>query len=528
MNTNRFLNGLMGNEGRQPWLLMLLAGSMLLFSMWIAFHYQFQPLLEKHAFRQTQTALTSFWMLREGWQLDYQTPVVGYPWSIPFEFPLYQSLVALWVYLTDWPLDATGRLVSYLFLAACALPAHLIARRLDLPRAAFWFFCALLWSSPIYLFWGRSFMIETAALFFSLMMIPYALDLRQERVAWRSVFFCILFGTLACLQKATTGGPVVLLCGFFWITSWLAAKPKRLPPLKNILLAALAFGIPILLTILWTQHTDMVKETNPFGAQNTSHALTRWNFGFFYQRVSTRLYQEVLWERMLLANAGGLLGAGLLFGVLAYPTEKQIRALILAALALFLTPIFIFTNLHITHDYYQAGCAVFLIGAVSIAATQWVKYPAGKYLTPFFALLLIGLNLSAFNRGYAKLLDTTAALIRSDQYVAARIVRENTPVDSGIVIFDEDWSSRIAYYAQRKAFTVSHHFKDLNKAMADPSSYLGPLPLSAVVICPSTQIRNLESLRLRYQGQANLWREGKAGGCSVFINSSLQQTAASP
>ena len=66
-----------------------------------ALYYIHQPLIESHAFRQTQTALTSYWMLEEGWKIAYQTPVVGFPWAIPFEFPLYQSLVAGVVALTE-------------------------------------------------------------------------------------------------------------------------------------------------------------------------------------------------------------------------------------------------------------------------------------------------------------------------------------------------------------------------------------------------------------------------------------------
>ena len=134
---------------------------------WFAVFYAGQPLLEMHGFRQTQTALTSYWMIEDGWRLAYETPVAGYPWSIPMEFPIYQSIVALTTWLGSFNLDSTGRLVSFCFLLACAWPAFMIVRRLNLPSQVAWVFCALLWSSPIYLFWGRTFMIETAALFFT-------------------------------------------------------------------------------------------------------------------------------------------------------------------------------------------------------------------------------------------------------------------------------------------------------------------------------------------------------------------------
>src|SRR6516164_5284174 len=54
-----------------------------------------RSLLGLHMWRQTQTAMTSYWFVHEGFRMDYQTPVFGPPWSIPFEFPFYQALVAL-------------------------------------------------------------------------------------------------------------------------------------------------------------------------------------------------------------------------------------------------------------------------------------------------------------------------------------------------------------------------------------------------------------------------------------------------
>src|SRR5690242_19652972 len=54
-----------------------------------------RPALDYYAFRQTQTALSAYWLWKDGFRLIYETPVVGFPWSIPFEFPTYQWLVAL-------------------------------------------------------------------------------------------------------------------------------------------------------------------------------------------------------------------------------------------------------------------------------------------------------------------------------------------------------------------------------------------------------------------------------------------------
>ena len=68
-----------------------------------------------HGFRQTQTAITSYYTIKEGFKLNYITPILGRPWSIPMEFPLYQWIVSVLVLITRINLDQAGRLITLLF-----------------------------------------------------------------------------------------------------------------------------------------------------------------------------------------------------------------------------------------------------------------------------------------------------------------------------------------------------------------------------------------------------------------------------
>ncbi|HLP08436.1 MAG TPA: hypothetical protein VK178_09730, partial [Opitutaceae bacterium] len=61
------------------------------------------PGLLGHGFRQAQTALSIDAMKQDGFRLDYATPVLGKPWAIPMEFPLYQWLVMRVGVATGWP-----------------------------------------------------------------------------------------------------------------------------------------------------------------------------------------------------------------------------------------------------------------------------------------------------------------------------------------------------------------------------------------------------------------------------------------
>ena len=69
-------------------------------------------LSDRHGFRQTQTALTSYTLLNGGPFFRYETPVLGAPWSIPFELPLYQWLAAKMAQITGMGLNAAGQLVN--------------------------------------------------------------------------------------------------------------------------------------------------------------------------------------------------------------------------------------------------------------------------------------------------------------------------------------------------------------------------------------------------------------------------------
>jgi hypothetical protein len=119
------------------------------------------PLLGMHSFRQTHTAITAYWLMHGSPWLAYETPVLGAPWSVPFEFPFFQLLVAGLAQSTGIPLDSMGRLVSYLFVVLTLIPVGMLARAWKLDNSYIYVFAILLLSSPIYLFWGTTFLIET-------------------------------------------------------------------------------------------------------------------------------------------------------------------------------------------------------------------------------------------------------------------------------------------------------------------------------------------------------------------------------
>jgi hypothetical protein len=68
-----------------------------------------------HSYRQSQTALTSLFFPIDEYKLDYTTPMMGYPWKVPMEFPIYQFIISILVHFLKTDIIITGK-VFYILL----------------------------------------------------------------------------------------------------------------------------------------------------------------------------------------------------------------------------------------------------------------------------------------------------------------------------------------------------------------------------------------------------------------------------
>ncbi|MFT3929006.1 MAG: hypothetical protein QM709_01810 [Spongiibacteraceae bacterium] len=496
----------------------------LIFSSYVAIRYINQPLVDVHAFRQTQTALTSFWMIKEGFKLNYLTPVIGYPWSIPFEFPIYQFLIAFIAKMTGLSIEPIGRALSFFFLLACAWPAFAISKRLNLATPTPLVFCALLWSAPTNLYWGRTFMIETAALFFSLAAIPFALDLIQRKSKWKSIFFYLFFGTAAMLQKATTGAPIILFLGSLIIVDYLRADTSsRRLHLAMFFRTVVLIAAPLMIGIVWTHYADLIKMRNPMGSQLTSQSLNQWNFGTLQQRLSASTWSLIVWERCLKWNAAGPIGLMILIAPWLFPgKDTRYRNLSGLALALFILPLIIFTNVHFVHEYYQVACLSFLLMAIALIVGGWTnQLPYNSITIPVITLVFVISNVYFFSKSYgvvtARSLDELDP--RSVQaYRVGKYLEKAVPIDQGLVIFGQDYSSEIAYQAKRKSMTAPPWFKEYRELWKNPTHYLGDIELGAIVVCPVTDsFPSTTDVDDRLKVEAG-WRLERISDCLILLS----------
>lgn len=472
---------------QRPLWIWLMVGAATLFAgvFWISTLHQ--PLIDRHEFRQTQTALSALFMQPgvEG-LLNYPTPVVGAPWSIPFEFPLYQWLTHQLAHHSGLALSASGRLLSVLFGVGCLWPASRLMRRAGLDGLAIKLFSVLYFTSSIYLYWNRAFLMESTALFLTLTSLDLYAQLRQlesaslKTLGVLSTAFAISLG-LALVVKATTALPALALM----VGSWLwPSGPKAHRPQRGLqqLMVAAAIAVAFAMLYSWTRHADALKQLNPIGAKLTSSALGAWNLGAFSQRLQPELWQKVVWQRMLTPVAALPIAA--LLAAAIWRGDKVLKAYLLASLFLAFAPLLIFTNLHIVHAYYQAGNQIYLLMAVAGSAAMLLDQNRQKPVQTSLVMAALTIMILGSLHDFTTNYWPRAQRSSSSKLVIGERIQQLTPTTSGILVFGDDWSSAFAYHSQRRAFTrpdwpgVGLH---TNKVLREAHQHLGGLPLGAVV-----------------------------------------------
>lgn len=434
-----------------------LLGLSLAFSLcvpWIGFHHS---ILDFHAFRQAQTALTAESMLHGGDFLRYETPVLGPPWSTPFEFPLYQWLVARLAMVFSTPLVETGRVVSIAFFYLCFFPLRSILEHIGLRGRGKIPAIALFAASPLYVFVSRTFMMESAALFFSLMYADqmFRLTLGARKWRWRHMVGAAVFGVLAGLVKVTTFAPYLALgaglmawCVVPVWSAWRNRTGKRLE--MGAIAAAVVFSvlIPVGAVWRWTAFADGVKAQNPITAMLTSHALSEWNYGTVAERLRPKLYGY------LVRDSSNYLGSFVMPALLLaawFWLRRRWEWRAAACALLYALPIAVFWNLYFVHEYYPFANAIFLLVGMGVMMASLMELPGSK---AWIGVALLALQLAAcgvrYGMHYYPIQDTNDP---GRPQVAALVDRTTKPTDVVLVIGD-DWSSAIPYQTHRRAIMI--------------------------------------------------------------------------
>jgi hypothetical protein len=404
--------------------------------------------LPGNEFRQTQTAVTALFIQRDAnFSLSYPTPVLGQPWSIPMEFPLYQWTV---VKLSNWTglaLLPAGRAVSIACFYGALAALFPLLGSLGLARPRRLVVMGLVLSCPLYIFYARSFLIETTGLMFSLWFLV-AFGRMITRPTWGWLLLVTALGVPAGLVKVTTYMVFLLPAGL-----WTLIEMRRqftaagvAAAIRRGLWAIAAIVLPVLLTAKWTKFADSVKHLNRNADFLESGSLLDFNFGTAENRFSAETL-GAHWFHLVHNLAGPLL---LVAGVvLIFTVGRRAWRQIALCLGCYVATLGLFPTLYAFHDYYAVANAVLLMTALGVAAAGLLDLRS-RWLPWVLLLALHATQLWTYRQTYFGM-QSGISPGGSDMTHAIQLM---TDPDEVLVVTGYDWDSSVPFYSRRRALMI--------------------------------------------------------------------------
>lgn len=471
---------------------MLFACALLLFS--IAPHLNL-PILEAHGFRQTQTAITAYYIDNISDLFYYETPVLGYPWRIPFEFPLYQYITKIVSIYTGIELTLTGRLISLFFFIGIIYALKEINNELKLidnRNEIFFFLIVAL--NPVYLFWSATFMIESTALFFSLMVGLYVIKLRLN-YSYKNLFFLFIYMLTAGLVKLTTVAPIILLSSVIFI--FFCFEKHRVFNFIQIICIVGVVSIALSIVYFWISYSDLIKSENFFGKRITSSALSRWNYGEFGDRFSKDLWVDVIWKRDI--SSLPLSYFSIFFIIFGFFISRKCTKIYITLLtALYILPYAVFTNLHLVHDYYQYSNRIYLISIFILTTFTFFEKIKKVQMSYLRSTFLISATLVFLNSNYTDIILGKKQTFEKELNIS-NFIKHNTKPDDLIIVFGYDWASKIHFYSERKGLAFPGWGGDPKKILDNEKSFLNGELASIIVNCKNKHFKLIQEHYIKYE-----------------------------
>ena len=421
-----------------------------------------QPLVERHDFRQTQTAFTTLTMANgAGGLFSSKLPIFGSPWELPFEFPLFQYIASIIYRLFDTNIDFANRLTSLIFFCLCLFPIHAISLRIMTRRGAF-LNCLYFAFSPFAIQWSRSSLIEYCVLFFGLLFIFYSLKY-WGNPSWKLFILASLSGALTGLVKVTTLLPMMIFLAFLFDNKSDFLFNFRVNRSKILGLSSI-FAFSLMVAQAWALFSDSIRSNNPATQWLTQSNLNFWTFGTFTQRKSIENWRIIFDRIDILILPEHFTIVILLMGLLFVKS----RRITIAAISASVITIAIFFNLYVVHDYYLVALSVFFSFIFASALDSLIGTMKPKRARFLMLSLLIPIVI-----GYSV---QTGRPYWKSAYI--RYPRGNSELgvlsspDQQVFVSWSSWNPLILYYANRKgmmldsrstSFEYLRNLKDLDR-----------------------------------------------------------------
>ncbi|MBC8126645.1 MAG: glycosyltransferase family 39 protein [Gloeobacteraceae cyanobacterium ES-bin-144] len=474
---------------------------------------------------------------------DYITPVLGKPWNIPMELPIYQWITARWYNLSNMTLDSCGKFISVIAWLACLIPVWILLKTLRFNTTQILFSLVLLLASPLYLFWSNAFLIETTGTLLGAWMVACAVRGHDRRSAlWLAAAFG--FSITAILCKATTWAMAAGMGGLLLVfrdgwpqwKSLFKKDPEKNPnesprPRAAIILviASLSLLLPIIAGKLWLNHGDTIKSANPFARviiMANSAGQTKWNYGTLEQKLNPATWHQI-WRHITdqLLVPFPLIGPFLMPLILiagAIASPRRIP-LILIFLAGFASGPIIFTNLYYEHSYYWCANGIWLLLAVGSALAGIWECRAEKLWPQITAVVLVSIvAISGFARWHQVYLPILTSLPTREQITQAWTypVQHIVPPKRSLLVVGHDWNSNTLYYAERKgiAYPTSGGIQFPGPQLVESLSKLeSEEKLGAVVIAQPLLTKENEAPLANILQQLGMSREGNQTAFGILF-----------
>ena len=431
-------------------------------------------------FRQAQTAISTYYIQQaDSYELAYPTPVLGKPWSIPMEFPLYQWSVAALSSSTGLELTRAGRLVG-LVCFYLTLPAfYILVAQFGLGRMQRLVVLGMILTCPLYVFYARAFLIETMALMFSAWFLVAFIRLGETH-KWRWLVLANIAGWGAGLVKVTTFMLFLIPAGLIALIWLWRARPTRenggwAEFIRVVVRIAGATTLPFVATVWWIKFADGIKRVNPSARFLQSDNLAGFNFGTMQNRFSAdtlsqhwhHLAENLVWPPVL------LLGLGLALTV----SLRWWRPILLCA-GCYILVLVLFPILYALHDYYAVANGVFLLVALGIALGGLLDTRLSRGWVVGIILAVYALQAGLYYRGFYQ--DQRGQSAGGSGLTAAlqRVTNDNDI----LVIAGDDWSSITPYYARRRALMLRNGMQDQTEYLREAIASLAGERVGAVVL----------------------------------------------
>jgi hypothetical protein len=410
-------------------------------------------LCDSHSSRQTLTAISTYYTIKDGFKINYITPVMGKPWTVPLEFPLYQWIVATVVIVFKIPLDQGGRLVSLVFFYLSLFPIYFLLARFVANKSHRFIFLCLILASPFFIFWSRTFLIESLALFLSLSFLCGVVDAGAKPRSL-AVFISCVAGTLAGLTKITTFF-IYYLAGlifyfFFQMRNdgWAIGSPDISK--KKLVPAIFLFGVPVVIASWYIHFADIQKSLNPVARCFTSSFSTWWYLGRISEKFTLVVWKQILEFSSSLVfypSAMLILVCGFIYS-LFFVFARKYRREALFCFILFSAGPLIFTNLYYRHIYYYYANGIFLLLSLGFLVISLLEDSKWKHFTKLVILPALLLTMYAtYFVGYYPVQKKNHLYLQP----LVEAIKSHTKESDIILIYGFDWHPEIPYYSQRRA-----------------------------------------------------------------------------